>query len=153
MQISDNNKLDWVEAQVFSDGLIQDRGWFDVRVDFDDHIQGEVRVTTKDPLDVLIDPDAKDYDPKTWNEIFETRWMSLDEIEETYGQKKADQLRITVEEGSALGTDSVEYEETRYGDTYSGVNYQQGNTTNPEENRALRSIRVIERQYYRPIIM
>jgi hypothetical protein len=149
MQISDNNKLDWTEAQVFSDGLIQDRGWFDVRVDFDDHIQGEVRVTTKDPLDVLIDPDAKEYDPKTWNEIFETRWMSLDEIEETYGQKKADQLRITVEEGSALGTDSVEYEETRYGDTYSGVNYQQGNTTNPEENRALRSIRVIERQYYR----
>ena len=149
LQISDNNKMDWVEAQVFSDGLIQDRGWFDVRVDFDDHIQGEVRITAKDPLDVLIDPDAKEYDPKTWNEIFETRWMSLDEIEETYGQKKADQLRITVEEGSALGTDSVEYEETRYGDTYSGVNYQQGNTTNPEENRALRSIRVIERQYYR----
>ena len=149
MQISDNNKLDWTEAQVFSDGLIQDRGWFDVRVDFDDHIQGEVRVTTKDPLDVLIDPDAKEYDPKTWNEIFETRWMSLDEIEETYGQKKADQLRITVGEGSALGADSGEYEETRYGDTYSGVNYQQGNTTNPEENRALRSIRVIERQYYR----
>ena len=149
LQISDNNKLDWVEAQVFSDGLIQDRGWFDVRVDFDDHIQGEVRITAKDPLDILIDPDAKDYDPRTWNEIFETRWMSLDEIEETYGQKKADQLRVTVEQGSALGTDSIEYEEIRYGDTYSGVEYQQGNTTNPEENRAIRSVRVIERQYYR----
>ena len=149
MQISDNNKLDWVEAQVFSDGLIQDRGWFDVRVDFDDHIQGEVRITAKDPLDIIIDPDAKDYDPRTWNEIFETRWMSLDEIEETYGQKKADKLRVTVEQGSALGTDSIEYEEVRYGDTYSGVEYQQGNTTNPEENRAIRAVRVIERQYYR----
>ena len=149
LQISDNNKLDWVEAQVFSDGLIQDRGWFDVRIDFDDHIQGEVRITSKDPLDILIDPDGKDYDPRTWNEVFETKWMSLDEIEEIYGQKKADKLRITVEQGSALGTDSIEYEETRYGDTYSGVEYQQGNTTNPEENRALRSVRVIERQYYR----
>jgi hypothetical protein len=149
LQISDNNKLDWVEAQVFSDGLIQDRGWFDVRIDFDDHIQGEVRITAKDPLDILIDPDAKDYDPRTWNEIFETRWMSLDEIEETYGQKQADKLRITVEQGSVLGTDSIEFEEVRYGDTYSGVEYQQGNTTNPEENRALRSVRVIERQYYR----
>ena len=149
MQISDNNKMDWVEAQVFSDGLIQDRGWFDVRIDFDDHIQGEVRITAKDPLDIIIDPDAKDYDPRTWNEIYETRWMSLDEIEEVYGQKKADQLRITVEQGSALGTDSVEYEEVRYGDTYSGVEYQQGNTVNPEEQRALRSVRVIERQYYR----
>ena len=149
MQIGDNNKLSWVESQVFADGLIQDRGWFDVRIDFDDHIQGEVRITAKDPLDILIDPDAKNYDPRTWNEIFETRWMSLEEIEETYGRKKADKLRITVEQGSALGTDSVEYEETRYGDTYSGVEYNQGNTTNPEENRALRSIRVVERQYYR----
>ena len=149
IQISDNNKLEWVEAQVFSDGLIQDRGWFDVRVDFDDHIQGEVRLTAKDPLDILIDPDAKDYDPRTLNEVFETRWMSLDEIEETYGQKKADRLRITIEQGSVLGTDSVEYEEMRYGNTHTGVEYNQGNTTNPEENRALRSVRVVERQYYR----
>ena len=149
MQIGDNNKLNWVESQVFADGLIQDRGWFDVRIDFDDHIQGEVRIIAKDPLDILIDPDAKNYDPRTWNEIFETRWMSLEEIEEIYGQKKADRLRITVEQGSVLGTDSVEYEEIRYGDTYSGVQYNQGNTANPEENRALRSVRVVERQYYR----
>ena len=149
MQIADNNKMDWIESQVFSDGLIQDRGWFDVRIDFDDHIQGEVRVTPKDPLDVLIDPDAKEYDPKSWNEVFETRWMTLDEIEEQYGRSKADKLRITVEQGSVLGSDSVEYEEARYGDTSASVEYNQGNTTNPEENRALRSIRVVERQYYR----
>lgn len=149
LQISDNNKLDWIESQVFADGLIQDRGWFDVRIDFDDHIQGEVRVTPKDPLDILIDPDAKEYDPRSWNEIFETRWMTLDEIEEQYGQDKADKLRITVEQGSQLGTDSVEYEEQRYGDTSASVEYNQGNTTNPEENRQLRAIRVIERQYYK----
>ena len=148
LQISDNNKLEWTESQVFADGLIQDRGWFDVRIDFDDHIQGEVRVTPKDPLDILIDPDAKEYDPRTWNEIFETRWMTLDEIEEQYGQDKADKLRITVEQGSVLGTDSVEYEENRYGDTSASAEYNQGNTSNPEENRQLRSIRVIERQYY-----
>ena len=149
MQIGDNNKLDWIESQVFSDGLIQDRGWFDVRIDFDDHIQGEVRVTPKDPLDILIDPDAKEYDPRTWNEIFETRWMTLDEIEEQYGQDKADKLRITVEQGSQLGTDSIEYEENRYGNTAASVEYNQGNTSNPEENRQLRAIRVIERQYYK----
>ena len=149
MQIADNNKMDWVETQVFSDGLIQDRGWFDVRIDFDDHIQGEVRVTPKDPLDILIDPDAKEYDPKTWNEIFETRWMTLDEIEEQYGQDKADKLRITVEQGSVLGSDSIEYEEQRYGDTSASVEYNQNSTTNPEENRKLRSIRVVERQHYK----
>ena len=147
MQISESNKLEWIESQVFADGLIQDRGWFDVRIDFDDHIQGEVRITPKDPLDIVIDPDAKEYDPRTWNEIFETKWMTLDEIEEQYGQEKADQLRVAVEYGSSLGTDSVEYEENRYGDTSATVEYNQ--KSNPEENRTLRAVRVIERQHYK----
>jgi len=148
LQISDNNKLDWVESQVFSDGLIQDRGWFDVRIDFSDHIQGEVRITAKDPLDILIDPDAKEYDPRTWNEIFETKWMSINQIEEQYGQKKADKLRTIAEVGSTLGSDSIEYEEERYGDTYSGE-YASDYPQNPEEAKEIRSIRVVERQYYR----
>ena len=148
MQISDNNKLDWIESQVFSDGLIQDRGWFDVRIDFSDHIQGEVRITPKDPLDIIIDPDAKEYDPKTWNEIFETKWMSIDDIEEIYGQKKADKLRVLAEVGSTLGSDSIEYEEERYGDTYTGE-YSSDYPNNPEEAKAIRSIRVIERQHYK----
>jgi len=148
IHIADTNKLDWLESTVFADGLIQDRGYFDVRIDFTDHIQGEVRISTKDPLDILIDPDAKEYDPKTWNEIFETKWMSLDEIEEQYGQDAADKLRVAAEYGNTMGQDSVEYEETRYGDTYTGVEYNQSSTTNPEENRQMRAVRVIERQYY-----
>ena len=42
----------WIglNLKYFSDGLIQDRGWFDVRIDFDDHINGEVRITQKDPV-------------------------------------------------------------------------------------------------------
>jgi len=147
-QIADNNKLDWIEQQVFSDGLIQDRGWFDVRIDFDDHVNGEVRIEAKDPLDILIDPDAKHYDPRTWNEIFETKWMSLDEIEEQYGQKQADQLRMLAETGTTLGADSMEFEEERYGDT-DEYNYGQQYPGDPENARMLRSIRVIERQYYR----
>tara|TARA_R100000458_G_scaffold53886_1_gene56524 strand:- start:11221 stop:13344 length:2124 start_codon:yes stop_codon:yes gene_type:complete len=150
MQIADNNKLEWVEGQVFSDGLIQDRGWFDVRIDFSDHINGEVRIEQKDPLDILIDPDAKQYDPKTWNEIFESKWMSLDEIEEVYGQDKADKLRMIAEVGTTLGADSMEFEDETYGDTkgdYEGATNHYPN--NPEEARTLRSIRVIERQHYK----
>lgn len=148
IHIADTNKLEWLESTIFADGLIQDRGYFDVRIDFTDHIQGEVRISTKDPLDILIDPDAKEYDPRTWNEIFETKWMSLDEIEEQYGQEAADKLRVAAEYGNTMGQDSVEYEETRYGDTYTGVEYNQSSTTNPEENRQMRAVRVIERQYY-----
>ena len=149
MQIADNNHLDWVEQQVFSDGLIMDgRGYFDVRMDFSDHVEGEVRITAKDPLDILIDPDAKDADPKTWNEVFESKWMTLDEIQESYGEKKAEELRFIAENGNHFGRDSVEFEEQRFGD----LNPEDdlfGSSIAPDEEQYgnIRSLRVIERQY------
>lgn len=148
MQISDNNKLDWVEQQVFSDGLIMDgRGYFDVRMDFSDHVDGEIRITAKDPLDILIDPDAKEYDPKTWNEIFETRWMTLDEVEELYGKEKAEQLRFIAENNQTFGNDSVEYRETRYGKTDAAQDYVNAGPPSSDSYRNIKALRVIDRQY------
>ena len=150
MQIADNNKLDWVEQQVFSDGLIMDgRGYFDIRVDFSDHIEGEVRITAKDPLDIIIDPDAKEYDPKTWNEVFESKWMTLDEIEELYGKKKAEDLRFVAENGNSFGRDSVEYEENRYGDLGPEDDYLGMGLPGEGEYRNVKALRVIERQHKR----
>ena len=148
MQIADNNKLDWLEQQVFSDGLIMDgRGYFDVRVDFSDHIEGEVRITAKDPLDILIDPDAKNADPKTWNEVFETKWMTLDEIEEMYGKKQADKLRFIAENGNSYGSDSIEYHETRFGDTDEHDDFFGAGHPDDDGYRNVKALRVIERQY------
>ena len=148
MQIADNNKLDWVEQQVFADGLIMDgRGYFDVRMDFSDHVEGEVRIKALDPLDVVLDPDAKDYDPKTWNEVFYTRWMTLDDIEEMYGQEQADRLRFIAENGNSFGRDSVEYSETRFGDIDDIESYVGTTLHQDEEIRTIRSLRVIERQH------
>ena len=150
MQIADNNKLDWVEQQVFSDGLILDgRGYFDVRIDFSDHVEGEVRITAKDPLDILIDPDAKESDPKTWNEVFETKWMTLDEIEELYGKKKAEELRFIAENGNGYGRDSIEYEENRFGDLDSTDDYLGAGIPGDDEYRNVRALRIIERQHKR----
>ena len=148
MQISDNNKLDWVEQQVFSDGLIMDgRGYFDVRMDFTDHLDGEVKIKAVDPLDVLIDPDAKDYDPKTWNEFFYTRWMTLDDIETMYGKKQAARLQFIAENGNSFGRDSVEYSETRYGDIDDVDDYLGTTIPGEDEYRTVKSLRVIERQH------
>ena len=150
MQIADNNKLDWVEQQVFSAGLILDgRGYFDVRMDFSDHVEGEIRITAKDPLDILIDPDAKDADPDTWNEVFETKWMTLDEIEELYGKKKAEQLRFIAENGSGFGRDSIEYEENRFGDLSSTDDYLGAGIPSEDEYRNVKALRVVERQHKR----
>ena len=148
MQVADNNKLDWVEQQVFSDGLILDgRGYFDVRVDFSDSVEGEIRITAKDPLDILIDPDAKEYDPKSWNEVFETKWMTLDDIEEMYGKDKAEALRFIAENGNSFGRDSVEYEETRYGDIDTREDFLGAQIPGEDEYRNVKASRVIERQH------
>jgi len=148
MQISDNNKLDWVEQQVFSDGLIMDgRGFFDVRMDFSDHVEGEIRITAEDPLDILIDPDAKDADPKTWGEIFKTKWMTLDEIEELYGKSKAERLLFVAENGMSFGPDSVEYQETRFGDTDNNDDHFGAGVPGDDEYRNVKSLRVVERQH------
>jgi len=148
MQIADNNKLDWIEQQVFSDGLIMDgRGYFDVRMDFTDHLDGEVRIKAVDPLDILIDPDAKDYDPKTWNEFFYTRWMTLDDIETMYGKKQAARLQFIAENGNSFGRDSVEYSETRYGDIDDVDDYLGTTVPGEDEYRTVKSLRVIERQH------
>ena len=150
MQIADNNKLDWVEQQVFADGLIMDgRGYFDVRMDFSDHVEGEIRITAKDPLDILPDPDAKDSDPKTWNEVFETKWMTLDEIEELYGKKQANDLQFIAENGNSFGRDSIEYEETRFGDVDSTDDYLGAGIPGDDEYRNVKALRVIERQHKR----
>ena len=59
MFIVDQNRFPWIESQVFSDGLIQQRGYFDIRMDFDENINGDIKITPLDPLDVIPDPDAK----------------------------------------------------------------------------------------------
>lgn len=97
MQIAANNDLHWLETEVFSDGMIQQRGYFECRMDFDDNLMGELRVTVLDPLDVIPDPDAKSYNPAGWNDVIITRWLTADEIEGLYGKA----ARIKVEQSGS----------------------------------------------------
>lgn len=85
MQIADNNDLHWRESEVFADGMIQQRGYYECRIDFDDNLLGELRVSVLDPLDVIPDPDAKTYNPDGWSDVIVTRWLTADEIEGLYG--------------------------------------------------------------------
>lgn len=85
MQIANNNKLHWLETEVFQDGMIQQRGYFDVRMSFDDNEAGELSISIIDPMDVIPDPDSKSYDPRCWADVCVGKWLSLDEIEGLYG--------------------------------------------------------------------
>lgn len=145
MQIQDNNKYEYVESQVFSDGIIQDRGYFDIRMDFSDHIQGEVRITAKDPVNILLDPNANEYDPSTWNEVTESKWMSVDEIESLYGKKAADKIKdfVSANGRAEYGSDSIRFDQDNFGDDDS-VSYP---TEDEQDYRRIRRVRVIERQW------
>ena len=63
MQVADNNQLSWTRSDVFTDGVVTSRGFFDVRLNFTDSLRGEVRIEQLNPKNVLIDADADEYDP------------------------------------------------------------------------------------------
>jgi hypothetical protein len=71
-QISDNNQLDWKRSDMFADGIITSRGYLDVRMKFDDTLSGDVDITNINPKNVVVDPDAEQMDPDTWNDLFIT---------------------------------------------------------------------------------
>lgn len=147
MHVTAENAYEWTENQVFADGLITDRGYFDVRIDFSDNIQGEIRITSKDPLTIIPDPDATEYDPETWNEVMETRMVSLDDIEQMYGKKMADRIEFLVDGGNHYPDDSVEFMPDNFGNTHdmpAGVQYV---LQSDADVRTIRSVRIIERQH------
>ena len=117
MQIADNVKYPWHETQVFTDGMIQRRGYFELRMAFDDSMNGECALDVLDPLDVIPDPDAKSYDPDKWQDVTITRWLMLDEIESMYGtkaRKLIEERNLTSE--SDFGYDLADVERNKFGD-------------------------------------
>lgn len=144
-QIQYNNKSRWNELTVLEDGLIEDRGYFDIRIDFDDNIMGEVREVVRDPRDVLLDPGAKEYDPSTWKEVITTRWLTPDEIEALYGREKADRLRHRYV-AERFGYDSIEFDIPTK--TFGDQNLPYGFVPDTHEDQlAIKRVRVIERQH------
>lgn len=93
-QIADNNQLDWVRSEVFADGIITGRGFYDVRLDFSDSLQGEVRITQLDPRQVLPDADSGSYDPKDWKDVLTVQFLSIDDIEVVWGKPTANKVRV-----------------------------------------------------------
>lgn len=139
--ILDSNAFDDVEEMVFADGIITGRGFFDVRLSFKRNIQGEVEISSDDPIDIIIDPEAKEMDPCTWSEVFVSRWMTPDEIGEEYGWDKQEDLHLLAEGGSHNHDDNFDYFDQTFGGEAQDLS-QAG------EANKLRRVRVIERQHF-----
>lgn len=140
MQISQNNQLDWTRSDVFCDGMVRSRGFFDVRLDFTDSMQGEVRITLQNSKNAVTDPDAEEYDPDSWADCFVSKWMTADDIAVNYSEEDASILRTS---GAGIyGADSEE----RYRDRFAGTGVN-GYTSSDETLNQQRNIRVLERQF------
>lgn len=140
LNIANMNRLHWKESEIFDDGVIQGRGFFDVRVKFDQQMIGDVDISVLNPKNVVIDADADQYDPDTWKRVTITKWMSIEDIELTYGKGKAKLLANKEQSGFELGYDSIDDWE----DSFAGQNTTQRNGDRP---KGAKRVRVIERQY------
>jgi hypothetical protein len=136
--ISDQNQLDWVRSDVFQDGMVHSRGYFDVRIGYDDALYGEVRIERLNPKNVIPDPDASEYDPDTWGDVIVTKWVTAQDIELLYSKKDAEYLRHNEE--TPYGFDSIDVVRNTFGgdETY---------TTDDDKVAVRRNIRLIDRQY------
>ena len=142
MQISDNNQLDWKRSDMFADGIIGSRGYLDVRIAFDDSMQGEVKVENLNPKNVIVDPDADSYDPDDWNEVFTTKWVTADDIALLYNADDAELLRGREQSWFPYGYDSIERHRDRFGDRFNA--FYAGAY---DQSSVLRNLRIVERQH------
>lgn len=144
--IAYDSKYKYEEKTAFHDGVVQDRGFLDVRLDFHENMLGEIKVKAIDPLDVLIDPGAREYDPSTWNEVFVTRWMTPDEIA-VMNPEIAENLKY-VSAADTYGIDSVFFGPETFSGEQDWYRIGQALAEVPDEAKRIMRIRVIERQYW-----
>lgn len=145
MQISQNNQLPWIRSDVFCDGIVRGRGFYDVRIDFNDSLLGEVRITPLNSKNVIIDPDAEEYDPDSWNDVFVSKWMTWQDISILYNEKDGQYLKEKQGSCYAYGYDSIESMRDRFGGFKNF--YGTFNSDDDSYEYNARNIRVIERQY------
>ena len=147
MQIAANNQLPWARSDLFCDGLIRSRGFLDVRLDFTDSMIGEVRIDNLNSKNVLIDPDAEDYDPDKWNDVIVSKWLTPQDIEIVYSKADAELLRDVDGSSFAYGYDSIERVRDRFGGT--NAEFARFGETIREPYGVRKNIRAIDRQYRR----
>lgn len=144
MFIVDQNKFPWIESQVFADGMIQQRGYFDIRMDFNNNGNGDIAITSLDPLDVIPDPDGKHYDPDTWQDVMITRWIPVEDIKLLYGLAKYREVlsRIDDIDQSDFGADSFGQERNRFSDEGTFNSFY-------TDSAGIQHVQLIERQWYK----
>lgn len=136
------NQLQYVEPSVVFMGMLTGRGYYDVRMNFDEQMQGQVDISALRSQNVVLNPDVDNRDPDKWPEVYTTRHISLDDIALTYGDAAAQEIEHTPQADWLSAYDTLA--ERTLSQTMSG-----GLAYDPTDGdpRLLKCRRLIERQY------
>jgi len=150
-----SNNYQAKEAEVFDSGIIRSRGFFDIRLNFNDHLQGEVNIRSVNSKNVIIDPNAWQYDPDTWKEVFYTQWMTANEIKTQFNEADGKELEQTDPRDFRFGVDSTDSLNNTFGGAVR-VGTNRSANMHPSffpqsrvsfDSKVRRIIRVVERQF------
>ncbi len=143
----EQNNYHALESEVWKSGLVAERGYFDIRMQYDGNLDGEIVITTPDPVTVIPNIFSTEYDPKHWTDVTRFMWLTLDEIEGMYGvpaRKKAESDWTNYKDRPFTDDFPVDNpSDSNYGMATTASGYYQWWDNKTTELR----LRVIERQY------
>lgn len=103
-QISEMNQLPYVDSEVFLDGLLTGRGYWDARLSFKHNLLGDVAWRADDNFATYPDPDADQYDLNSGAFVHSSRWVSWEEVEFHYGPQVANSVGPFMQAGGIGGS-------------------------------------------------
>lgn len=135
------NKFDHLEGDVYEKGLIMGRSYYDVRMNFESSLQGDLEITSPRSQDIILDPSVDAYDPYTWPRVFRRRWVSYQDLVTMFGRERAEPFRYPTNCPSWF-----DYEDQFMSQQMGRMPY----FTNalPEDNRKVRGMLLLEQQQF-----
>lgn len=142
LSISNQNKLQYLDPRVLFLGMLSGRGYYRLRMEFNDEMQGAVQIKAPRPQNVVLDPEIDDPDPDTWSQVFTTRFVNMNDIALTYGEAAAKEIESTPQADWLSPYDSVAERELSQR-VNGGIYYDPSNG----DPKLLRCRRLIEREH------
>lgn len=136
------NKMYLHDQRVKTDALLTGRGFYEMRMEFDDNMQGQICIKAKRPQNVILPCDMDSPDPETWARVTTTSVLSLADIDDMFGKNVADDMR-----GMPMA-DWLEVEDRNLAETLGYNNAFRDTDLSESNNRFVKQYRMISSQYY-----
>lgn len=95
LHVQNQNQFEFLETDVYEKGLIMDRAFYDVRMDYRKSYQGDIRIRARRSQDVILDPSIDTYDTVDWPQVITRRWVSYNDLYGMYGKDKAEAVGLS----------------------------------------------------------